>query len=112
MSIKSLLASILLLPLACATAIACSCAGVSGDILFEKADAVFAGRVIRVEGQQITFEVEKSWKHVQDRQVMVSDSGEMSCRYGFSEGGSYIIPADLKDGALYTHMCMGIGGGE
>ncbi len=96
-----------LVVLARADALACSCANTSADVLFQRAEAVFAGKVLNVEGNKVTFEVEKSWKHVRSRRVAVYDTGEGSCRAVYGAGVRMIVHASVKDGHLYTHMCMG-----
>jgi hypothetical protein len=94
--------------LAPASALACSCANTSADVLFQRADAVFAGKVVAVEGRHITFEVEKSWKYVRTKRVTVYVEEDDSCFFGFVEGARLIVHARLKDGSLVTHRCMGV----
>lgn len=93
--------------LLCADALACSCANTSADALFQKAEAVFVGKVLNVEGNKVTFEVEKSWKHVRTRRVAVYDTGEGSCQAAYKAGDRMIVHASVRDGRLDTHMCMG-----
>jgi hypothetical protein len=57
----------------------------------------------------VTFEVEKSWKYVRSRRVSVYDTGTGSCRWQYRVGDRMIVHASVKDGSLYTYMCMGFG---
>lgn len=110
--LKRLGYSILLVLAVGADATACTCDNTSGDTLFRVADAVFAGTVTAVEGDKVTFEVEKSWKYVRSRRVAVYDTGAGSCRWEYKAGDRMIIHASAKGGSLYTHMCMGFGAAD
>lgn len=86
---------------------ACSCVRSSPQDYFQRADAVFTGKAIKIDGRDTTFEVERSWKLVDTNQIIVRDAGEDSCKSGYGVGYKYLIYAYRHDGILYTHMCGG-----
>lgn len=86
---------------------ACSCAdpGTPENGL-ERADAVFAGRVLEVKEQRtlrgflsktVWFEVERTWKGMDDSQVIVrTGSGGGDCGYHFQQGHEYVVYASMS----------------
>ncbi|WP_454190865.1 hypothetical protein [Paenibacillus sp. Marseille-Q7038] len=97
---------------------ACSCASLEVKEKLELYSAVFEGTVIDIgerksspEFSQVrgyTFAVERAWKGVKDKRVIVTslDGGSNSCGYQFSEDRTYIVYASLdKDQTLVTSFC-------
>lgn len=101
---------------------ACSCVNNPVPITaMDNAEAVFVGKVLKVKQERKQkgiigaieyrdvnlFEVEKTWKGIEQSQIMIYDNGhDESCGFVFEEGKSYIIYAyKSKDGDLYTSYC-------
>jgi hypothetical protein len=103
-TLLSLTASVLFMA---SNTFACSCPKSSPQDYFQKAAAVFMGKVIQTDGRDITFEVEKSWKLVTTDQIIVRDIGEGSCEWGFKVGEKYLMYASKHNDILTTHMCGG-----
>jgi hypothetical protein len=118
---KSLMFSLLLvvsLTLATDTTLACTCVPAkSAAREFERATAVFSGKVVEVRrhkqaedifaGVEAVFRVEKVWKGVERRTVSVFTSSQSSaCGYGFKEGRTYLVYAHGgAEGRLSTSIC-------
>lgn len=97
-------------------AYACSCAypPKPAEALAE-AKAVFAGTVKEIRptsyGKEILFEVNKTWKGVNQTQVLVSTGGGGGdCGYNFNKGSDYVVYAHTdtfysKSGGLATNIC-------
>jgi hypothetical protein len=102
-------------------AYACSCASVEPNEAFEKAEAVFTGKVLNIKQQRKQegvvgaieyrdvnlFEVQETWKGINQSQVIVYDNGhDVSCGFNFEVGKTYLIYTYKgKDGGLYTGLC-------
>jgi hypothetical protein len=101
---------------------ACSCANnPDPKTALEKAEAVFAGKVIAVKQERKQegvvgaveyrdanlFEVDKAWKGVNQSQIIIYDMGhDVSCGFVFEEGESYLVYVyKNKNGELYTSFC-------
>jgi len=99
-------------------AFACSCIRPPPPIeALEESTAVFSGTVLRVDrgllgigdfldGISVTFDVERSWKGVTEKTVVVetSSSGGL-CGYGFKESEKYLVYAHDVSGSLQTTIC-------
>ena len=101
---------------------ACSCA-VNSDPnkAIEEAEAVFSGKVLNIkQGREQNgivgaieyrdvnlFEVQETWKGINQSQVMVYDNGgDASCGVNFEESKSYLVYTyKNKEGDLYTSLC-------
>ncbi|WIV21123.1 hypothetical protein QPK24_10830 [Paenibacillus polygoni] len=99
-------------------AYACSCAFLETKEKLELYSAVFEGTVIEIgetkslspysQVRDYTFEVERGWKGVKDKKVIVTslDGGSNSCGYQFSKDQTYLVYASLdKDDTLITSLC-------
>lgn len=102
-------------------AYACSCAApMSPRIELAKSAAVFAGKVTNIETttaetdafgeievNNITFEVEKSWKNVSSGEITITTPIGTSCGFNFSEDESYVVYAfkNTEDNTLNTNLC-------
>jgi hypothetical protein len=101
---------------------ACSCVNnPDPKTAMNNAEAVFVGKVLKVKQERKQkgiigaieyrdvnlFQVEKTWKGIEQSQIMIYDNGhDESCGYVFEEGKTYIIYAyKSKDGELYTSYC-------
>ncbi len=97
--------------LATQIAIACSCVLTTPEQNFQRADAVFVGRLVKID-DGLRLDVEKSWKLVNTNRVRVSESGRGSCRQGYSLGETYLVYAQMgkdPENVLVTEMCLGTG---
>lgn len=101
---------------------ACSCEMPTDPIkAVEQAKSVFAGKVLAIEPKvldingildhktAVHFEVEKSWKGMNQTQAIVlTNLGEPSCGYTFGQGETYLVFAydyDFKANMLQTSSC-------
>lgn len=101
---------------------ACSCALQTDPIkAVEQSKAVFSGKVLAIEPKvldingildhkiAVHFDVEKSWKGMNQTQVIVlTNLGESSCGYTFGRGETYLVFAydyDFKENMLQTGIC-------
>ncbi|NQX61455.1 hypothetical protein HQN88_21540 [Paenibacillus qinlingensis] len=101
---------------------ACSCALQTDPIkAVEQSKAVFSGKVLAIEPKvldingildhkiAVHFDVEKSWKGMNETQAIVlTNLGEPSCGYTFGQGESYLVFAydyDFKGNMLQTSSC-------
>jgi len=94
------------------SAFACSCVmpGTPSEELKE-ATAVFSGTVIDIDrnltgyGYKVKFDIEKIWKGISDKTVVVSTGmGGGDCGYGFKEGERYFVYA-YGDDSLSANIC-------
>lgn len=99
-------------------AYACSCAFPETKEKLELYSAVFEGTVIEIgetkslspysQVREYTFAVERAWKGVKDKEVIITslDGGSNSCGYQFSKDRTYLVYASLdKDDTLLTSLC-------
>ncbi|MCL6603186.1 MAG: hypothetical protein K6T94_09955 [Paenibacillus sp.] len=103
-------------------AYACSCAEYPDpNKAIEEAEAVFAGEVLNIKEERKQkgivgaieyrdvnlFEVQETWKGINQSQVMVYDNGhDESCGVNFEENKSYLVYTyKNKEGDLYTSLC-------
>ena len=92
---------------------ACSCVQVPPAQAMAEHDAVFEGRVLSVEPASdpsqvmtATLEVVQHWKGVETEQVTVSTAAmESVCGVSFEVGTSWLVYADVENGALRTGLC-------
>ncbi|KRE65598.1 hypothetical protein [Paenibacillus sp. Soil750] len=101
---------------------ACSCALQTDPIkAVEQSKAVFSGKVLAIEPKvldidgildhkiAVHFDVEKSWKGMNQTQAIVlTNLGEPSCGYTFGQGETYLVFAydyDFKENMLQTSSC-------
>ncbi|MBM6616230.1 hypothetical protein [Bacillus suaedaesalsae] len=97
---------------------ACSCmAPGSVEEEFSKVNAVFSGKVIRIEESspsspddfmpvKVVFEVKNTWKGTQDSEVAVfTGTDSASCGYSFVQGKNYLVYATESEGKLITSLC-------
>ena len=101
------------------SAYACSCAEpVPVEEEMEKSAAVFSGKVVKIVDNRIltsmssdasigyVFEVEKAWKGVERKEVVVyTERYSASCGYEFAYGEEYIVYATKEYGKLRTTLC-------
>lgn len=96
-----------------ANSYACSCAKpVSVKEEFERAKAVFYGKVMEIKDQKdpdgymvkkVLFEVKNTWKGVSKSQmIMVTGQGGGDCGFEFRKGEEYLVYAN--DSSLYGDM--------
>ena len=97
---------------------ACSCITSPPPIeALEESTVVFSGTVLYVDrgllgiddflgSISVTFDVERSWKGVTEKTVVVetSSSGGL-CGYGFKESEKYLVYAHDVSGSLQTGIC-------
>lgn len=102
-------------------AYACSCAGQEPNEAIENAEAVFVGKVLNIKQERKQkgivgaieyrdvnlFEVQETWKGINQSQVIVYDNGhDASCGFNFEEGKTYLVYTyKSKEGGLYTSYC-------
>jgi hypothetical protein len=86
---------------------------------YEKADAVFYGKVIEVKRQtvkygslrnyqdlRVKFKVEKSWKGSATREIIIRTAGNSAaCGFAFKAGKSYLVYASSSGNGLQTTHC-------
>ncbi|MEH6891986.1 cobalamin biosynthesis protein CbiN [Bacillus sp. JJ864] len=92
---------------------ACECKGSTVEESFGKHDAIFEGKVLKIEedsekGQAILFEVKTNWKGADTSQIMIyTNLG--SCMFRFTKGESYLVFSSKRGttGQLYTSDCSG-----
>lgn len=104
------------------SASACSCLRSTPEEHFARANAVFSGKVIEVDGKQntqiplpdsflnrqIKFEVSRVWKgNVEKQEVVLTSDSSASCGYSFEKGKEYLVYASEQDGKLQTGLCSG-----
>lgn len=78
----------------------------------KKATAVFSGMVTDIDrnltgyGYKVKFDVEKIWKGISDKTVVVSTGmGGGDCGYGFKEGEKYFVYAYGDISSLSASIC-------
>lgn len=92
---------------------ACECKGSTVEESFRKHDAVFEGKVLKIQedsekGQAILFEVKTNWKGANTSQIIIyTNLG--SCMVPFTKGESYLVFSSKRGttGQLYTSDCSG-----
>lgn len=96
---------------------ACSCIQPgSVEEEYSKADAVFSGKVIRIEENKpteddftpvkVVFEVKNTWKGVEESEIAVyTGTDSASCGYEFAQGKSYLVYANTSGDQLTTSLC-------
>jgi MYXO-CTERM domain-containing protein len=117
------LSTALLASLLCAAAIrpgtsrACSCDVRAQPEAFERAAAVFEGRVAAIEPvkrgedvapqfHEVRIEVTRAWKGVEDEIVLVrTRADEAACGFNFQKGESYLVYASATDRGLDVSLC-------
>jgi hypothetical protein len=85
---------------------------------FERADAVFAGRVVEMTTDSVagaaelrgyivvTFDVSQVWQGDVDSTARVrTGSGGANCGYGFARGQDYLVYATQVEADLVTSLC-------
>ena len=97
----------------------CSCAG-RPDVpsALQSADAVFTGRVVSVRNthpwwrresdprRRVTLRVDRAWKGVDSRTVVMITRMISTCEFRFRRGESYLVFAHQRqDGGLGTSIC-------
>lgn len=94
-----------------ASADACSCVPPPPpQEAFERADAVFAGKVKEIRktrnGKEVWFDVSRTWKGVDQTQVwVVTGMGGGDCGYPFTAGVEHLVYANDRSGGLTTSIC-------
>lgn len=95
-------------------AFGCSCAGnVTIEELIAGSDAIFTGKVLVVTpttsiNNDAVFLVDKSWKGVNEKIVVVSTASQGTmCGAGFETGHEYLVYASENNGGLNTGRCGG-----
>ena len=91
---------------------ACSCIQPgSPQEMLEKSSAVFSGMVTDIDrdltgyGYKVKFDIEKIWKGISDKTIVVSTGmGDSDCGYGFKEGEKYFVYA-YGDDSLSANIC-------
>ena len=99
-------------------AAACKCKFPSVDEAKEGAVAIFEGRVSKIEdgakveggpppGKRVTFALVRSWKTLEDQEVVTLRTNESSasCGYAFELNTSYLVYAGGEPGALSASAC-------
>lgn len=94
-------------------AAACTCIRPSAETAFAKADAVFKGKVARIEKPSaanpettVTFEVTGYWKGNVRAVTIVRFVNRFPCEtFFFSEGETYLVYAFKKDTGLSIRIC-------
>ncbi len=89
---------------------ACSCNMADAATEFERAAAVFEGRVLDVQTDEssrtATFRVTQTWKGADAEEVVVSTHVEGSmCGVAFEEGTVWLIYGEGSGDHFYTDMC-------
>ena len=88
---------------------ACSCAPPTPDEAFERASAVFLGRVVEISGKwerEIEIEVDTVWKGSLAPTTVLRRPSE--CGYpGFSAGEEYLVFAQDYEDSLVAFLCGG-----
>ncbi len=88
---------------------ACSCAPPPPDEAFEKASAVFSGRVVGISGETesaIKIQVDEVWKGSATSTTVLERPSE--CGYpGFTLGEDYLVYARSLDESLAVFLCSG-----
>lgn len=119
-SVKYFIGALGLILLTVGHAFGCTCVNEPMPEAYEKAGAVFAGKVVGImptapeggstlPGQQVTMEVTRSWKRVTDYEVSLRSGNPCGgcCGYYFQRGETYLVFASAaRDGTLYTSKCM------
>lgn len=90
-------------------AFACSCV-VPGTPReeFDRFDAVFLGKVLNIDslgyGYNIEFEVEKSWKGISEKEVVIgTGDGGGDCGYSFEKNEEYVVYAYDDYDVVYAY---------
>lgn len=101
-------------------AYACSCiAPDSPRKEMEKFDAVFSGKIAKIEERHpsapmyssadpviVTFDVDAVWKGPQDKTITIHTAqSSASCGYEFEDNQTYIVYATENDNRLYVSLC-------
>lgn len=93
---------------------ACECATPeSPAIELSKAEAVFTGKVIKIDKSKynesilnVKFKVLKAYKGISDEFIVVNTSySGFSCGFPFVENEEYLIYASSREGILSTSIC-------
>ena len=79
---------------------------------FQSADAVFLGKVTKIQSTEfhtdtvaVYFEVEKSWKGVDTREATIYAEPSTGEGYHFEEGETYVVYSYKQGDLLYTNEC-------
>ena len=110
------LRALLLLPICwmwgAGAAYACACDPISPEAGFERAQYVFAGKVVQEDRHTWLIEVERAWKGREKlaRTVKLMDVyAEMDCEFFFQLGQRYLVFAILakggRDGFYHPQVC-------
>lgn len=120
-AIRSSLAALLLFVLLLSTtdqAFACSCMMPAPPLeAMANSDAVFAGKVVRIDGQEgamissadpikVVFEVSRVWKGEQNAAISLATARDSaSCGFPFMVGEEYLVYANSSETGLTTGLC-------
>ena len=113
--LKYCLVALMLVILNATVSSACSCLYPAIRAGFNRATAVFSGRVIAASQSEYTFEVERVWKGVSTHQITLHDSmSRTTCAAHLKLGERYLIfattlhandPTNPDDSTLYIDTC-------
>ncbi|HEV2799813.1 MAG TPA: hypothetical protein VGW12_04915 [Pyrinomonadaceae bacterium] len=78
-------------------ALACSCAYSSPSQGFDRAQAVFTGKVVRAKGSEWVVAVDKVWKgEVRETTTLRDAHAGTSCASSYKKGASYLFLVDVE----------------
>jgi hypothetical protein len=85
----------------------CTCAPAADHAEKElgRHQSAFAGRVTGVEGDRVTFEVERVWKGPREKALTLTSTSRPGCAFAFETGKDYVVFADGRKDALSTDPC-------
>ena len=105
--LRFLLLAFSILLCASSAAQACTCGG-PGPVCIaaKRADAVFIGRVVRVDAGSVEVDVERAISGAQPGRMAIGN-GPGNCGLAFRQGERYVVYAhrDPASGVLFTGMC-------
>jgi hypothetical protein len=86
---------------------ACACAPAADHAVKElgRHQSAFAGKVIGVEGERVTFEVARVWKGPREKALTLTSTPRPGCTFAFEVGKDYVVFADGRKDALSTDVC-------
>lgn len=98
---KKLIAFLGVLPfllLSARTAPACSCSSLMPDQAFDRAQAVFTGKVIKARKKEWTVAVDRVWKGGPEEIIKLQDAhAGSSCASSYKSGESYLFLINVKE---------------
>lgn len=68
------------------------------------ASAVFAGKVVKIDGSKVHFDVATLWKGPKQKRITVQNE-QSTCMYGFKEGEEYVVYAQGTESNPATSVC-------